>query len=125
MTGLEAAQRAVFGALDSAGVAVYAGEAPQGAPGPYVVMGDPTETPLGALGARLTSNTLTLHIWSPTGGSTAQAFALLSAVDAALGGGHNVGARRLYIHREFATVLHEEGWVHVPARYRITTTEAA
>lgn len=106
---------------------VFDGEAWEGEPLPYIVVGSSTEAPAHTFGRAGWSDTITVHIWAAGGMARRDALEILDLVDASLAdplaiSGHQTARLR----REFGEVLTDpDGSRHVPARYRVTTRETA
>lgn len=125
MSALWPVQTALYARLSAAlpGVAVYDGEAPQGAPGPYVVIGERTEGEQSFMQQTGWNQTVMLHIWERAQ-TSAGVLALLEQINAALKTELDVpGFWAARLRYEFGTPLVDGGWRHVPARYRIHALE--
>ena len=105
---------------------VYDGAAPADTPYPYIVVGQKTEAPRGALGAVGWNATLTAHIWSTYDGDK-EGVEILALMHAALReplalNGH--GSARLKPEQTL-TLIERGGVRHFPIRYRILAWENA
>jgi hypothetical protein len=119
--------RADAGVTALVGVRVYDGEAPEGASMPFLIVGEPTETPEDVLGRDGYMITLTFHAWSTHRGRK-QVLEILEAMDAALTGAvlTLAGFLSARARREFRSVLVEDDGVrHGLARYRFITWKAS
>lgn len=108
---------------------VHDGMAPEDAQLDYLVIGEPTEVPFGALGTDGYQDTLTLHLWSGYVHSRKEVLEIAELVDNALAAPLAInGHTSARLKPEFRTALldTERGrrW-HAPIRYRVTTFEVA
>lgn len=101
---------------------IHDGAAPEGTAVPYLVIGEPTETPVEAFGASGYSDTITAHVFSEYKGRK-EALEIVELMNSALTtplalDGHTSARLR----QEFLTVLVEEDGIrHAPVRYRAST----
>lgn len=130
MIASAALQKAVFVALSGNITGTVHDEVPANTPAPYTVIGETTERPWDAHDSDGSEETLTIHLWSSTPGST-QVKTILAQIDALL---HHQslaldGAPYLVmLRREFVTVLKDESvtgetWRHGVMRYRALISE--
>lgn len=103
---------------------IYDGQAPQGTPKPYVVVGEQTDTPRRLLGKGGGSDTITASVFSAYPGAK-EVTAIAAVLDGVLVGPLVItGYGSARVKGEFATVLVEDDGVrHLPRRYRVTAFE--
>jgi hypothetical protein len=114
-----AARLNAWPALVARGVRFHDGQAPQGVPMPYGVIGEPTEEPGDVLGAGYDS-TFSLHVWSAKSGSSREAYEIAADMDAALAAplavtGFGTVTSKLDLRNLF---IEDDGARHLWARYR-------
>lgn len=131
MIASAALQAAIYTTLSGAITGGVYDEVPPSATAPYTVIGDTTERPDDTHSSWGSEETITLHVWSNTKGST-QVKQIMAEIDALL---HHqtialsTGVLRL-LSREFAEVFRDQTevpgqrWRHGVMRYRATITEA-
>jgi hypothetical protein len=119
---LQPVHEAVYAALDALPQTFPVwGAAPDAADYPYIVIGDPTQTPDFDLDVPSSSSTLTLHGWANTT-DMADGYAMLEFIRGRLDHA-DIGAGVWGIFEEFATVIDasepDTPLIHAVARYRI------
>lgn len=129
MIASAALQKAVYVALGGITGGVY-DEVPPSTASPYTVIGETTERPWDTHDTDGSEETLVLHVWSSTKGST-QVKTIMAQIDALLHHQTLVmegSAYLVMLRREFVTVLKDETvagetWRHGVMRYRALISE--
>jgi hypothetical protein len=124
---LVARLKATAGVTSLVSSRIYDGRAPEGAPKPYIVVGESVEEPQNAFAQVGVADTLTCHVFSKSPeNNRREVVEIVAAMDAALASPLTLEDWGTASCRpEFLTVvIEEDGTRHAPRRYRILARAA-